>query len=487
MKKMNAKRTVSIITSVTTLCGLCAAYGSGIINASASASDAFPYALYAASADEGAITINAKHFCMNGSMASNGTIVQNGRAQINGKALENAGQEMLYVDSRISSQYFANAEVLDSVSIDARNVNVNRAMDVAGDASISGNVNISAAIKADGDISIGGNVSNANNSVLYSEFGDVYINSNNVNLNGIIYAPFGDVVITANNINLNNVVIIAETITLNSNNVNANYGSSYASVIGSESSEMRATDVTKMNTYLMDKEAKNVLDILGQYYTVTPVDAGQFAKISFSAPLAPGMVIPMNFDVEQYNIEGYGNLSIMKLESAVQQMSTIVLTPFEKDMPLISTDFMFFGENRTSYIEFYGLGIDGDENMPVFDSLATLRDKYAEYTDTAPSPGWFDEVRTMGLFKNTTYQSDEAIENMLYDSVRLTLEASRTAPTLEGAQKAAKFDLVQNYVDKLISNPGISTQMFNMFLGQDTTRQFFYDVFFGTSAYKIEE
>ncbi|MCQ2417905.1 MAG: hypothetical protein MJ071_08885 [Oscillospiraceae bacterium] len=487
MKKTSIKRAVALLSAVASLNGIGTLAGIGMVNVAAADSGAFPFAMFASSAADGAITINAKHLCLNGSMASNGTIVNSSRSNINGKAIENAGQDMLYLNSQMNNMYFSNAETMDSLNLAKSNINVGYAVDVNGSASLKGNVNISSAVKAAGDITIDGNCSNAQNAVLYSAFGDIIIDSNNVNLNGIVYAPFGDVVITANNINLNNVVIIADTITLNSNNINANYGRNYASVIGTESSETKAADIVKMNTYLMDKEAKNVLDILSQYYNVTPVDAGEFAKISFNAPLAPGMVIPMNFDVEQYNVEGYGNLSIMKLESAVQQMSTIVLTPFDKDMPLISTDFMFFGENRTSYVEFYGLGVDGDENMPVFSSLATLRDKYAQYTDTAPSPGWFDEVRTMGLFKVTDYKSDDAIENMLYDSIRLTLDASAVAPTLEGEQKAAKFDLVQNYVDKLISNPGISTQMFNMFLGPDTTRCFFYDVFFGTSGYKVNE
>lgn len=44
------------------------------------------------------------------------------------------------------------------------------------------------------------------------------------NLNGLVYAPFGKVDIKAQNLNLNNVIIIADSITINCPNVNANYG-----------------------------------------------------------------------------------------------------------------------------------------------------------------------------------------------------------------------------------------------------------------------
>lgn len=50
-----------------------------------------------------------------------------------------------------------------------------------------------------------------------------------------MYAPYGDVEITAQNLNLNNVIIIADTITFNCPSVNANYSSSMAELVGTES------------------------------------------------------------------------------------------------------------------------------------------------------------------------------------------------------------------------------------------------------------
>ena len=49
---------------------------------------------------------------------------------------------------------------------------------------------------------------NSNDSIIYSKYGDIVIDSLNVNLNGLIYAPFGNVEIKAQNLNLNNIVII---------------------------------------------------------------------------------------------------------------------------------------------------------------------------------------------------------------------------------------------------------------------------------------
>ena len=481
MKRQTVRKASAAVTAlVTAMISSCAF--SAVICVEAAGNTAFPYTMFAGSNSAGALTVNAKHLCMNGSVAANGSIVTGKKANINGTKTEYAAMDMPYVSGAVGSRYFAGAKTVEVLNISDHNVNLNTTYDVAGAVSLKGNLNMNASVRADADISISGNVSNFNNAVLYSEFGDVVIDCNNVSLTGLIYAPLGDVVITANNINLNNTVIIADTITLNANNVNANYGRAYAEVMGTES-ETKASYITKFNSYMMDVEAANILDMLSEYYTVTPLDAGEFAAISVTAPLAPGFMVTLDFDVQQYEIEGYGNLSIMKTDG-VQQMSTIVLTPFNKDLPLISTDYMFMGESRISYIEFYGLGIDGDENMPVFDALRPLQTKYAQFADQPPTPGWFDAVRTMGLFKVSTYKDDDAISQMLYDSFRITLDASVNAPDLNAEQCIARYNNTQAYVDHLISEPGVSTAIFNMCLGPERISQFFNNVFFGTGLYQ---
>ncbi len=101
-----------------------------------------------------------------------------------------------------------------------------------GETTLTGNININTALKALEDINLYGEVKNTNDSVLFSKYGDITIDSQNVNISGLVYAPFGDVTITAQNLNLNNVVIIADRITLRCPNVNANYSANAAELVG---------------------------------------------------------------------------------------------------------------------------------------------------------------------------------------------------------------------------------------------------------------
>ncbi|HOF68553.1 MAG TPA: VWA domain-containing protein, partial [Ruminococcus sp.] len=198
----------------------------------------YPYTLFAASKEEGAITVNSGNFCVNGNVATNGTIVSSGNMNINGTKTENANESMIFIFDKIDSQYFSTSNVeefAEDYTLEEINININTPTEVMGETTLTGNININTALKSLEDVNLYGEVKNTNDSVIFSKYGDIIIDSQNVNLNGLVYAPFGDVEVTAQNLNLNNVVIIADSITLNCPNVNANYSGDAAEFVGTVS------------------------------------------------------------------------------------------------------------------------------------------------------------------------------------------------------------------------------------------------------------
>ena len=103
----------------------------------------------------------------------------------------------------------------------------------------------------------------------------------------------------------------------------------------------------KKNTKVMDDTVESGMKTLSEYATVTPVDPGEYKNIKLN-----GM---MNFDVSQYDVENIGNLSVMKVNMGFMQMASYVITPYEKNLPLLSMDFMYIMGKRKSYVEFYDL------------------------------------------------------------------------------------------------------------------------------------
>ena len=198
----------------------------------------YPYTMFAASSDEGAITVNAGNFCVNGNVATNGTIVSSGNMNVNGTRTESAEKSMIFIFDKIDNQYFSSSNVDEhdeDYTLDEMNININVPTEVQGETILTGNININNALKALEDVKLYGEVKNTNDSVIFSKYGDIIIDSQNVNLNGLVYAPFGSVTINAQNLNLNNVVIIAESIVLTCPNVNANNSSNASSFVGTTS------------------------------------------------------------------------------------------------------------------------------------------------------------------------------------------------------------------------------------------------------------
>ena len=202
------------------------------------AAEKYPYTMFAASDTEGAITINANNFCVNGNIATNGTIVSSGNMNVNGTKTENADEEMIYILKKLNYSYFSGDNVetyADDYSFEDLNININNPMDVNGTLELTGNINLNSGIKAVEDVTINGEVKNTNNSVICSETGDINIETSNVNFSGLIYAPYGDINIDTDNLNLNNVIIIGQTITIDCPSINANYSNSMAELVGTTS------------------------------------------------------------------------------------------------------------------------------------------------------------------------------------------------------------------------------------------------------------
>ena len=257
MKQFNFKRLLSgFLSGVMALSAIPIAS----VNAEKTVStEPYPYTMFAASYDEGAVTINAENFCVNGNVATNGTIVSSGNININGMKTENVNEEMLYVQKKLNYSYFSGDNVemyTDDYTLEEQNININNPMDVNGTLEMTGNINLNSGIKAFEDVSLNGEVKNTNNSVIFSEKGDININTSNTNFSGLIYAPYGDIVIDTDNLNLNNVVIIGQTITLDCPSINANYSTYAAELVGTESD----VDVELYAFGEYDSEA-NIIDI----------------------------------------------------------------------------------------------------------------------------------------------------------------------------------------------------------------------------------
>ncbi len=263
------------------------------------------YTLFAGSSESGSITVNAGNFCVNGDVATNGKIVSTGNMNINGKKTELVSKEMIYIFDKIDNTYFSSNNVnvhYDNYIIEKNNINVDEATEIIGEMKLTGNINISSAVKSYKNIYFYGDVENGSNAVIYSKYGNIVIESNNVNLSGFIYAPFGTVEITAQNVNLNNVVIIANVINIDCMSINANFSESVAKFVGN-SSEGCSIPYNEWK-YLEDTDSDDLPDLVEQ--VIIGSDYNNIDSDSDGLPdgyevLSLG-TSPIDFDTDENNV-----------------------------------------------------------------------------------------------------------------------------------------------------------------------------------------
>ena len=229
------------------------------------------------------------------------------------------------------------------------------------------------------------------------------------------------------------------------------------------------------NVKAMNDTVNAVLAKLNEDYAVTPVDVGSYKKMKIYGI--------MKFDVEQYHIADIGNLSIMRMNAlGLMQMATIVITPQDKNLPLLSADYMYILSNRKAYLEFYDVVAEKDDAYnELLNALTVAKEKYNHLEDIQASEAWYADLLTVTTYKAAKPESDADIKNLLIDSLDVYLKHAKKLPLLTAEEKAEKLDITVKYTDGLIEKGGISTDVFKKELGPEETKNFFDNIFFGTA------
>ena len=231
------------------------------------------------------------------------------------------------------------------------------------------------------------------------------------------------------------------------------------------------------NIKQMDQCADTVIADIKSAYNLTPVDCSEFDNLTVYGI--------MKFKIEQYDVEDLGNLCIMRANGGVMQMLTVTLTPSKIDMPLLSVDYMYILGNRTAYVEIYDLHIGESQiRENTVEKLKSVDAQFLNLPDTTPSSAWYDSIRTAGSYKKVTAKEDGTLLEMLKQYLSEYLGGAKEIELLPESQIPEKLDAMEAYTHRLVSEGGISTDVFKKELGEEKTLKFFDNVLFGTANYR---
>jgi hypothetical protein len=209
-----------------------------------------------------------------------------------------------------------------------------------------------------------------------------------------------------------------------------------------------------------------LLGVLKEKYTLTKLDAGEFASLKASG---------MKFSVEAYRAEGLGHVSVMRAKGffGLMKMDTLMIVPTDIDLPLYSYDRIYAMGNDTLIVELYNTLITGTD----LSALDGVKAKFAELPDRDPGEHWYDSIK---LAQSISKKGKKALENSFDAFAEEHFNAYLNTKADQVTVKAEKKELSARYVDGLLSQGGPSTDVFKKELGQEKTSLLFKQVLFGT-------
>lgn len=207
-----------------------------------------------------------------------------------------------------------------------------------------------------------------------------------------------------------------------------------------------------------------ILGILKEKYTLTPIDAGDMATLKASG---------MKFSVEAYKAEGLGHVSVMRASGffGLMKMDTLIINPTELDLPLYSYDRILAMVNDTLIVELYDTVV-GDYSDG---GLIAVKEKFAALPERDPGVHWYDSIKLPSSISKKGKKITSELDEMTLEHFAAYLSSS-AAPVTDSVSKK---DMAAVYVGGLLEKGGPSTDVFKKELGVEKTTKLFREILFG--------
>ena len=235
----------------------------------------------------------------------------------------------------------------------------------------------------------------------------------------------------------------------------------------------------KTNMNMITRRIEAGLSMLREHYQVNEVDTGALEHF---------VVAERYHAVKQYEIEGVGNLLIMtNPKEGKMQMDTFTITPYYKNLPLFTTDYMYFEDKRMFLNEIYDLVAYKDALYREYiGQFAENCDMVAELPDMPMKKCWYDDIRPVFVGKISDPRDDDLIYELFLKNLATFIEMEQKMPLLAPEERQGKWLQNFNYAKALVEEGGVSTDLFVQALGAEETKRFFYSVFFAPYRYRPE-
>lgn len=210
-----------------------------------------------------------------------------------------------------------------------------------------------------------------------------------------------------------------------------------------------------------------MLQILEKAYPLKELSVGTYDRQKISG---------MTFLIRRFCADGLGYVSVMTASGffGLMKMDTLIVTPTDVDMPLLSYDRVHAMGNDTLIFELYDTLL-GEADLTPLDNIK-------EYAKALPDHDlgahWYDSIKLeQSLCKRGKKSQTAAFDDATEKYFTAFLAAAKSA--LPG-EPDAKREKTAVYVNGLLTHGGPSTDVFQKGIGREKTADLFHRVLFST-------
>ena len=231
---------------------------------------------------------------------------------------------------------------------------------------------------------------------------------------------------------------------------------------------------TIRNTKIFNKTIKEGFSCVKNNFGVEEIDIGPFKKVQINK------ILP--FYSEVYYIKELGVLPIVTVNIGIVQQITFNINPFEKDLPQLTIELIYFLGKRIFLVEIYDLMLDKKNNR-YKDFLAKIKEINEKYTELEiikeEKKVWYEPYICGKIKKKGKAENDNIIKNIFRELLETYIEYSKSLPLLNDNYKEKKYFLIKGLSDQFVEKGGIAVNNFIKSMGKEKTREYLGKVIFG--------
>lgn len=205
-------------------------------------------------------------------------------------------------------------------------------------------------------------------------------------------------------------------------------------------------------------------------YTFTKLDIGEYAALKSKG---------VKFNIEVYDIDGIGRLSIMHMKTVLNflRMESVVFTVKNKDVPLLNTDWIRVLGKEVMINELYDVSLSPypESSLNEYQAISD-RDADMENYVSDEQSHWYDDILYPCSYHKMTKKEYLRLSDASIDYIKTFVRQFSEAPECDENEKQKN---IRNYAEALYAANGPAVDAIKKSFGEEKARKIIVDLLYG--------